>query len=326
MSDVRHRPFLEAARRRYPCADIAGDRGARGAAAARSGRSMANVAVLGLGSMGSRMALNLVRAGHAVTVWNRTSARTDPLARAGAKVAQSPRTAVAGSDYVVSMVRDDGASRSVWLDPVAGALAALPDQAVAIESSTLTVACVRELAERFEAVGSAFLDAPVAGSRPQAEAGQLIYLVGGDAAVIAAAEPILRAMGGAVHHAGAAGDGAALKLALNALFGIQIAALAEILGLLGKAGVDRARAIDIMAATPVFSPAAKAAAASMLAGAFAPMFPVALAEKDFEYALIAAGGVGATTPMIEAARHVFRDAIDRGWGDDNLTGVARLYA
>ncbi len=286
---------------------------------------MVKVSVLGMGAMGSRMARNLLAAGHEVTVWNRSAAACLPLGMAGAAVAKSPRAAAKGAAFVIVMLRDDPASQAVWLDPAKGALAGLEPGAVGIESSTLTVGFVRQLGARFAAAGCGFLDAPVAGSRPQAEAAQLIYLVGGEADVLAQADPVLRVMGSAVHHAGRAGDGAALKLAINTLLGVQVAAMAEIIGLFAKHGLNLNTAVEILGATPVCSLAAKAAAASMLAGTFAPMFPAALAEKDFGYALAAAASVGTEMPLAEATRAIFNTAISRGFGSDHLTGVVRLY-
>ena len=108
---------------------------------------MAKVTMLGLGAMGSRMAMSLLRSGHTVTVWNRTPGRADALVAAGAMQADSPRQAVADADFAISMVRDDEAAREVWLAPATGALAGLGRDAVAIESSTVTPNWVRELAE-----------------------------------------------------------------------------------------------------------------------------------------------------------------------------------
>jgi 3-hydroxyisobutyrate dehydrogenase len=286
---------------------------------------MAQVAVLGLGAMGSRMARNLLAAGHTVAVWNRTPAVCLPLAEAGAALADSPRAAAAGADFVIAMLRDDVASQAVWLHPDTGALAGMRPGAIAIESSTLTIGFMRHLAAQVATAGFAFLDAPVAGSRPQAEAAQLIYLVGGDASVLAQADPVLRAMGNTIHYAGSAGNGAAIKLAVNTLLGVQVAAMAEIIGLFEKTGLDPARATDILTSTPVCSPAAKGAAASMLAGTFAPMFPAALAEKDFGYTIAAAAAVGAAMPIAESTRAVLATAITGGFGPDHLTGVVRLY-
>jgi len=279
-----------------------------------------------MGAMGSRMAAALLRAGHEVTVWNRTPDRTAPLVEAGARAAATPRAAAGAAEFTVCMVRDDEASREVWLSPEAGALAALPEGAVAVESSTVTVAWARELAERCLARGTAFLDAPVAGSRPQAEAAQLIYLVGGDAGTVAKAEPVLRTMGGAVHHAGPAGSGAAVKLAINALFGVQVAAVAELIAFMRRCGLDGVKAVEILASAPVCSPAAKAAAGAMLAGNFAPTFPIDLVAKDFGYVFDTAEANGARVPMAEAARRVFAEAVGRGHGADNITGVVQLYS
>ncbi len=287
---------------------------------------MSAISVLGLGAMGSRMAKSLVSCGHQVTVWNRTIARCEALGLAGARIAASPRDAVREADFVIAAVRDDNASRAVWLDDGSGALGAMKPGAVAIESSTLSVDWVRELARAADTVpGVSFLEAPVAGSRPQADARQLIYFVGGDARVIATAEPVLKAMGAAVHHAGPVGAGAAIKLAVNALFGVQVAALAELLGALAKAGVDLERAVSIIGATPVCSAAAKGASASMLTKDFAPLFPVDLVEKDLGYMHSLAMTAGAEVPLSDAARAVMSAAVARNFGADHLTGIIRLY-
>jgi 3-hydroxyisobutyrate dehydrogenase len=287
---------------------------------------MSKVSVLGLGAMGSRMAKALISAGHQVTVWNRSAARSEALRSEGVAVAQSPRDAARAAEFVISMVRDDDASRSVWLDDDLGALAAMNPGAVAIESSTLSVAWVRNLA-RFATAkpGVSFLDAPVAGSRPQADARQLIYFVGGDTRDVLRAEPVLRAMGAAIHHVGAAGAGAAVKLAVNALFGVQVTALAELIGALAKSGIDLGRAIDAIGATPVCSVAGKGAAVSMLAKSFAPLFPVELIEKDLGYLHCLAKAAGAAVPLSDAARSVMLAAVARSFGADHLTGVIRLY-
>jgi 3-hydroxyisobutyrate dehydrogenase len=286
---------------------------------------MTGVAILGLGAMGARMAARLLAGGHAVTVWNRTPERATPLVDLGARAAKTAPDAVAGASIVIAIVRDDDASRAVWLDPQSGALPALAEGAIAIESSTLSHAWTLELAAKFKEHGRAFLDAPVVGSRPQAEAGQLIHLVGGDQALLEQATPVLAAIGGARHWCGDAGTGTAMKLAVNSLFGIQIAALAELANATRKLGVEPARLADVLGATPVLSPAGKGALGLMLAQAYAPMFPLELAEKDFRYALTAAAENNAATPVTEAVRVVLRQGIAKGFGGDNLTGICRLY-
>ncbi len=275
--------------------------------------------------MGSRMALSLLKADHEVTVWNRSPGKTDLVVKAGAVVADTPRTAVKDADFAISMVRDDEASKQVWLDSETGALAGLSKNAIAIESSTLTVAWTKQLGEQFQQHLIAFLDAPVAGTRPQAEAAQLIYFVGGDAEAFTKAKPILQAMGSAVHHLGSVGSGMTIKLVVNSLFSIQISALGELIGLMRGCGLDEAKAIEILTSTPVCSPAAKGAAAGILARKFSPMFPIELVEKDLTYAMKTAQANDTKLPLVEAAQHIFASAIEQGYGDNNITGIAQLY-
>lgn len=284
-----------------------------------------SIGIIGLGAMGARMAQRLLDAGHDVAVYNRTAERAKALVEAGATAAQTPRGAASGRDIVVSMVRDDDASRAVWLDGETGALAALRKGAVAIESSTLTPAWTTELANAIQDTGATFLDAPVAGSRPQAEAGKLIYLVGGDGAVLDGVREVLLAMGAAVHHVGPIGAGMSIKLAVNALFGVQVAALAELLGMLRRSGIADMQAMEVLCAMPITSAAAKGVGGLMAARKFDPMFPIALVEKDLGYAADHAERLGTTAPTTSAVRAVYARALTEGFGADNITGVAKLY-
>jgi 3-hydroxyisobutyrate dehydrogenase len=286
---------------------------------------MFEVAVLGLGAMGSRMAARLLQAGHVVTVFNRSPAPAEPLLARGAHWAATPREAAQGADFVISMVRDDEASRTVWTDATHGALHGMSAAAVAIESSTLSPQWVRELAALAQQQIVTLVDAPVVGSRPQAETGQLIYLVGGEAQTVERLDLLLRAMGGAVHHTGPVGSAALIKLMVNALFGMQAAAMAELLGLAQASGLNAAKALEIMAATPVISPAAKGASAAMLAGQFAPLFPLELVDKDFGYLLHAARAVAADTPVAQRVSQVLQTALAQGLQREHITALAKLY-
>lgn len=286
---------------------------------------MSTIAFLGLGAMGSRMAAKLLKAGHRVTVWNRSPQAAEPLVKAGAQSAQSPAAAAASADFVISMVRDDQASQSVWLDAGHGAFAAMKPGTIAIESSTLSVDWVRQLGDAARQQGIALLEAPVSGSRPAAEAGQLVYLAGGDAEVLARSQDVLKAMGAAIHHVGPLGSGTLVKLATNALLGIQVTALAELIGLLKRGGADVDVALKAIAGTPVWAPVANYLAGSMRQGDFRPQFPVELIEKDFGYAVAAAGSEG-SAPMLAAARSVFKRGIEHGLGGDNMTAVVRLFS
>ena len=283
---------------------------------------MTRIAFLGLGAMGSRMVSRLGSAGHEVTVWNRTAPDRPP---AGTTLAATPRDAASDAEVVIAMLRDDAASEPVWLDPDIGALAGVARGALGIEASTVTPAHARRLHAAAAERGMAFLDSPLAGSRPQAEARQLIFMAGGDAAHVAQAEPVLLAMGAAVHHAGPAGAGATVKLMVNSLFGAQLAIMAELICMAERGGIDPARAVEIIGATPVASPAAKAAAGAMLAGAFAPAFPIDLVEKDFALARVTAAEVEAAVPVTNAVHAVFAAAKHEGLGNMNITGIVRRY-
>jgi 3-hydroxyisobutyrate dehydrogenase-like beta-hydroxyacid dehydrogenase len=287
---------------------------------------MSRIAILGTGAMGSRMAQNLLNANHQVIVYNRTPDKVKSLVDRGAIYAETPKEASEQADLVISMVIDNDVSRKVWLDPETGALAGLSKNAIAIESSTLTVDWTRELGREIERRGVAFLDAPVVGSRPQADAGKLIYLVGGEAETLDRVRDVLLSAGAStIHHVGSTSQGMAMKLAVNALFGIQVAALAEILGMLTKNGIDLAKAIECLGGLPVTSLAAKNAGNLMLTNNHAPLFPIDLVEKDFRYVIQTAQAVDASIPASSAIQNIYQQAIANGYGGDNITGVAQLF-
>ncbi|PXW95184.1 3-hydroxyisobutyrate dehydrogenase [Sphaerotilus hippei] len=285
---------------------------------------MARIAFLGLGAMGSRMALRLLNADHAVTVWNRSPAACAPLVAAGAQAAATPRSAADGAEFVFSMVRDDEAARHVWLDEVDGAAAALATTALAIECSTLSLDGARSLADALAARGHRLLEAPVSGSLPAVEAGQLVFLPGGEAADLARAAPVLAALGSAAPLLGPVGQGALTKLLINSLLGVQVSLLAEWMAVLKRQGTDVSRLLGAAASTAVWSPVAHRLAASMLAGDFRPQFPVELIAKDFSYALQLGGP--AEQPVVAAAQAVFERATRQGLGAQNMSAVAQLYS
>ena len=285
---------------------------------------MSKVAFLGLGAMGSRMAANLLKAGHELTVWNRKPESAEKLVAAGAKAASTPRKAAEGNDFVIAMVSNDDASRQIWLDASNGALAGMKSDALAIECSTLTPAWVLELADATKKAGVSLLEAMVSGSTPQAQNAQLIFLVGGDAGSLELATLVLRAMGSSIEHAGPVGSGALAKLATNTLMGVQMTALAELIGMLRRQHADPRQVLNAVSATAMWNPHLDRDAKSMLACDFATQFPVRLLEKDLDYTVKTAGGDG-LTPTVSAVRGVFEKAVDVGWGDQNMTAVVKLF-
>ncbi|MEL7362942.1 MAG: NAD(P)-dependent oxidoreductase [Bacteroidota bacterium] len=285
----------------------------------------ARLALLGLGAMGSRMAARLLShseeaAGWNVTVWNRSAERAAPLEALGATVAATPREAAASADLVIGMVSDDVASRALWLADDTGAVHGLRAGTVAITSSTLTPAWTRELGEAVAAKGARFLDAPVVGTRPHAENGILTFLVGGEAAALDGARPVLDVLGGGVHHIGPVGAGMTMKLAVNMLFAAQVATLADTVRLFQTSDLAVDAALDTLGALPVTSPIMELMRPLMLRDAFPPNFPISLVEKDLRYFAEAAGG---TVPTTEAIRAVYAAAIAQGFGEDDISGIGQ---
>ncbi len=287
---------------------------------------MLHIAFLGLGAMGSRLAVRLLQAGHQVVVYNRNLECVKPLQARGAQTAVSPCEAAKQADFVISMVTDDQASKSVWLAKNTGAIHGLREGAIAIESSTLTPAWIKELSAKLSTHKADLLDAPVVGSRPHADSGSLIYLVGGSAQVLTKSSQIFSAASSQVHHVGPVGAGMTMKLAINTLFGIQVAAVGEVLGFMQKSGLELNHVINILNEMPTTSVAMQRISGIMATQSFAPNFPIKLVEKDFAFVTDVAQQVGAQMPTATAVKNVYIQADRKGYGNDDISGVMQLYA
>jgi 3-hydroxyisobutyrate dehydrogenase-like beta-hydroxyacid dehydrogenase len=283
---------------------------------------MTTIALLGIGAMGSRIAANFLKAGHSLIVNNRTISKLRPLQELGAIVATTPKAAAGQAEIVISMVRDDQASQDIWLNGETGALLSLEKGKVAIESSTLSLAWTLSLAQQIEQSEAHFLDAPVVGSLPQAEAQKLIYLVGGNPEVLTQVQATLSATSMAIHHVGTVGKGMAMKLAVNGLFGMQVVALAETLAILERVGISPVQAMTTLGELPVTSLAAKNAGNLIAQNQHSPMFPIDLVAKDFRYLL---GTVNIDTPTIQTVGEQFQRAIAAGYEQKNITAISRLF-
>ena len=278
------------------------------------------VALIGLGIMGSGMAQRLLGAGFQLSVYNRNRERAAPLAAAGAYAAQSPREAASRADVVVSMVADDVASRGVWLGEQ-GALAGAARGSLLIESSTLTVGWIEELAREAAARGCDFLDAPVTGSKSHAAAGELCFIVGGSAAALERARPILTPMSRAIVHVGGTGRGALLKLINNFMCGVQAVALAEAMALIEKSGLDRDKAVEVLTAGAPGSPLVKTVSGRMTARDYTPNFLLQHLAKDVGYALAEGERHGVHLSTAAAALAFAKQAIAAGYGEQDLAAL-----
>ncbi len=282
-----------------------------------------SIAFLGLGTMGTGMANRLLGAGFSLTVYNRHAEKTKPLAAAGAKAAATPREAAKGAGVILSMLADDHAARAVWLGED-GALAGAKKGAVLIECSTITPEWVKELGEAAEKKGCKLLDAPVTGTKPHAAAGELTFLVGGDAAAIEKARPALAVMSKAIVHVGPSGSGALIKLLNNFLCAVQAAAFAEALVVIENAGLDRAKALDLLTNGTPGSPLVKAMAARMTARDYTPQFSMKLMAKDLVYAGQTGWKHGVDLATAARALEIFQKAIAEGHGEEDFSSVVEL--
>lgn len=282
---------------------------------------MQSVALLGVGIMGAGMAQNLLRAGFPLSVYNRTRAKAEPLAAHGARIVDTPREAAQDADVIFSMVGDDSASRAVWLGDD-GALAAAKPNAVLIESSTLSIAWVRELAALAAERGLAFLDSPVGGSKDAAEAGQLRLLVGGESDVIERVRPMLEAISQDITHFGPNGSGALMKLVNNMMGAVQTAVLAEGLLLAERAGLDMEQVVSFIINGAPGSPIVKGKAGRMKDRDYDEThFALKWMHKDAGYALRAGDEYRVPMPTLAVAREVYRMAGNLGLTESDFAAV-----
>jgi len=278
------------------------------------------VALLGLGTMGSGMAGRLLDARFPLWVYNPHPERAAGVVARGAKLAATPREAAAEADVVIAMVPDDTASREAWLGPN-GALQGVKSGAVAIDCSTLSPDWVRELAAAAKSRGCEFLDAPVTGSRPQAASGELLFLVGGDAAVLEKVRPVLQPMSREITHLGPTGSGSLMKLINNFVCGVQAAALGEAMVMIEKSGLDRDKAVAILAGGAPGSPLVKGVSARMIEGTYDVFFKLKLMRKDLTYAACEGATHGVELKTAVAALSEFSRAVDLGWGERDMSAV-----
>lgn len=284
---------------------------------------MAQIAFCGVGTMGAGMARNLLQAGHTVAVYNRTRSRAELLAADGARIADSPFDAAQNADAIISMVSDDEAARAIWFGEQ-GALAAARPDTLLIESSTVTPAFIAELVAQGTASKCLVLDAPVTGSRPQAEAGELNFLVGGTPEALERARPILMAMGKTIYHFGPNGSGAMVKLINNMIVSVQVVTFAEGLSLAEQSGIDVDKVADYLLQGPPGSVILKRKAPALLNHDYTPNFSLRWLNKDLNYGLDEAAARNVPMPSVAAVRELVRMAMAQGWGDQDYTSFYEL--
>jgi 3-hydroxyisobutyrate dehydrogenase-like beta-hydroxyacid dehydrogenase len=287
-------------------------------------QSRPSLGFIGLGGMGGRMARRLLAAGYDLTVHDRARERARPLEQGGAKFAPTPKRVAAAVNVVLSSLTDDAALEEVMFRPE-GALAGARPGTTFIDMSTVSPRASSRLHEAAISRGLAVLDAPVSGSTPQAEEGQLVILVGGREDMYRECLPILNVLGKESFYMGPAGSGTATKLCLNTLLGVGIQALAEAIALGLRSGLDHERLLQILGETSVLSPSQKSKLEHARTGEYPATFPLRLMYKDFSLISQRALELSVAMPSTAAAAQVcaVEHARHEAQGDEDFSAVIR---
>jgi 3-hydroxyisobutyrate dehydrogenase len=281
---------------------------------------MTIVALLGAGRMGGAMVKTLRGSGFDVIVWNREQAKAHALADSHeAKVAGTASEAAAAADVAISSLADDAAVEAVYADATEG----FHDGQVVLEMSTIAPETVRRVEPLVRERGATLLDAPVSGSVPVVERGELLIMVGGDTGALERARPVLEALSKKVVHVGELGTGAATKLAVNALVHGLAVALSESLVLAEKAGVDRSTAYEVFASGAAGAPFVQYKRPAFERPDETPVaFTLDLVEKDLDLILALAERVGAPMPQAASNREEIRAALAAGMRGKDMSALA----
>ncbi len=292
-----------------------------------------NIAFIGLGNMGGPMAHNLQKAGHAVRAFDLSQTACDKLAAEGLQIAQDASAAVQGADIVISMLPASGHVEALFLGngSAPGLLAAIPQGALIIDSSTIAAATSQKVAKAAEAAGIAFIDAPVSGGTGGALAGTLTFMVGGAAAALERARPVLEKMGANIFHAGAVGAGQTTKICNNMLLGILMAGTSEAIALGVANGLDPKVLSEIMRrssggnwALEKYNPFPGVQENAPASKDYAGGFGTDLMLKDLGLAQENAAAVRAATPLGGLARNLYAAHSLAGNGALDFSSILRM--
>jgi 3-hydroxyisobutyrate dehydrogenase len=281
------------------------------------------VAFIGMGTMGAAMALNILRAGHEVTVHNRSREREEPVANAGARRAGSPKEAARGADIVITCVSDTPDVEAVVLGEE-GVIQGAKAGAVVVDMSTISPSATRRMAAELATKGIPMLDAPVSGGSEGAQKGTLSIMVGGEAADVQKAMPVLRAMGKSITHVGPTGAGQMTKAINQVVAGGVYLAVAEGVSLGLKAGLDMEKVVQALAGGAAGSWVLNHRSANMIKNEYPLGFRVRLHRKDVAIVLEAARELGVFLPTTALVEQIENGLISQGYGDEDMSAMARL--
>jgi len=281
---------------------------------------MKNIGFIGLGLMGREMSRRLLDGGYSLTVWNRTKEKAEPLLKAGANWADSPKAVAQASEVVITMVTDSAAVEGVVCGRN-GVLEGAHPGLILIDMSSIAPEMSRSIATRAKEKGVIMLDAPVTGNPKVAAEGKLGIMVGGPEETFAACRPIFEKMGVKIIHVGENGKGTTLKLINNLIMGIAIQAVAEALVLAQKAGIDPIKVMEITSVGGARTGAMETRGLRMIKHEFAPGFSLNNMYKDLSTAIKLADEVGAVLPTGSITREIVKAAKNRGKGEMEVAVV-----
>ena len=281
------------------------------------------ISLLGTGLLGAAISERLLACGHRLTVWNRTPKRCMPLLALGARAAASPAEAVAAGELVITVLNDGPTTRSILLEQAGLALAGK----LVLQVATIAPGESEALAIGLAELGAELLETPVLGSKPEALSGCLQLMVGGSAAALERARPVLAHLGGEPHHLGPVGAALTTKLALNQLIASLTHSFSLSLHLVQRAGVDVEKFMAILRASALYAPTFDKKLAKELADDYLnPNFPTAHLRKDLQLFLLTAADAGLNSEGLSGLAQLLERSTAAGLDDLDYSSLHRLTA
>jgi len=283
------------------------------------------IGFIGLGIMGSRMAGHLLEAGHTLTVHNRTKSKADDLVSKGATWAETPADTAQDVDILITMLAHPQAVEATALGDN-GFLGVLGDGKLWIDCSTVNPSFSRQMAEQATAHHVRFLDAPVAGSKIQAQEGVLRFIVGGKVADVEEAKPLFEVMGSGTVHVGENGMGTSLKIVVNYLLASAMASFAEGMALGESLGISQEMLLNVLVGGPVVAPFMGGKQPKIASGDYDPEFPLQWMQKDVQLATQTAYETGVPMPLANVTKELYQLAIRDGLGEQDFSAIYQYLA
>lgn len=285
---------------------------------------MKKIGFIGLGTMGLPMAANLLRKGFSLTVYNRTAEKTAELVRQGARCAATPAEAVRDADVLITMLSNDIALRQTFYDPN-GIMEGIRHGMTVIDCSTISPHMSKTLYAELADLSVDFLDAPVTGSKPAAENGSLLFMVGGREEALNEHRDVFEAMGNRIVYMGPSGSGSYAKLAHNTMVGINAIGFVEGMALAAKANIDLEKFYEIVLAGGAGSKQAELKGPKIMNRDFSTQFSMQLMHKDLRLASQLTDQMQLTAPLLGLAKNVFEMGLSKGLGEQDLSAVVQCY-